>query len=310
MEKYYHSFNDYLLKKFKARVHKISLNAGFTCPNRDGTLEVLGCVFCNEKGFSHFVNTKLPLYEQIETSMKFFRKRFNAEKFIAYFQNATNTYASVSKLKHAYDVIKLYPDIVGLSISTRPDCIDEKKLDLIESYSNDYDVWIEYGLQTIHDATLNKINRSHTFSHSLEAIRQTAKRNIKIGVHVILGLPGESRTDMIETAKAIANLPIAGVKLHILHILKNTELERLLNKHEVKLLGQNEYVEIVCDFLERLSLKCVVLRLVSDAKDDMLVAPKWVNQKQKIIEKIKDEFKRRGTKQGSRYEEKESMCIR
>src|SRR4030042_3868266 len=144
---YYYSFNKYLRKTFSTKVHRIGLNAGFTCPNRDGTLSRDGCIFCNEKGFSHFAGTALPLKTQIETSMDFLKDRFNAEKFIAYFQNATNTYAPIDKLRESYDTIRSFPDIVGLYISTRPDCIDREKLDLIESYSGDYDVWIEYGVQ-------------------------------------------------------------------------------------------------------------------------------------------------------------------
>ena len=156
----YHSFSSYLKERFGVKVHRISLNAGFSCPNRDGSLGDQGCIFCNEEGFSHFSKTDLSLEEQIESSINFTRERFKAEKFIAYFQNASNTYASPEELKKAYDVIKEFPDIVGLFISTRPDCIDDKKLDLIESYRDKYETWIEYGMQTIHDTTLKKIERA------------------------------------------------------------------------------------------------------------------------------------------------------
>jgi uncharacterized protein len=244
------------------------------------------------------VGTPLSLERQVEKAIDFAKRRYKAEKFIAYFQNASNTYATCSKLKKAYDTIRRFPDIVGLYISTRPDCIDEKKLDLIESYSRDYDVWIEYGLQSAHDRTLKFINRRHTFHDFVEVVAMTAKRNIKVGAHAILGLPGETREDMIKTAEKIANLPVAGVKLHVLHVLKGTRLEKYYNKGDVQLLALGEYVDTVCDFLEVMNPRCVIFRLVSDANPDFLVAPKWINRKSEVINAIKKEFERRKTGQG------------
>lgn len=306
----YYSFNEYLREKFGTRVHRISLNAGFSCPNRDGTLDTEGCIFCNEKSFSHFPGSSLTLEEQIASSMNVLRKRFKAEKFIAYFQDASNTYAAPRELKKAYDTIKVFPDIVGLFISTRPDSVDGDKLDLIESYTARYDVWMEYGLQSVHDASLKSINRHHTFSQTLEAVEATSERNIKIAVHVILGIPGESRDNIIKTAKTISKLPISGVKLHVLHVLRDTKLEGLFNEGKIKLLSADEYIKLACDFLECLNPKCVILRLVSDAKDNILVQPKWINEKAKVIEGIKDEFRRKKTRQGSKHEGKKSLCIR
>ena len=204
----------------------------------------------------------------------------------------------MDKLKKAYDVIKEFPDIVGLYISTRPDCIDKKRLDLIESYCKDYDVWLEYGLQSAHERTLKFINRGHTFHDFIKAVDLTAERNIKVGVHVILGLPGETKEDMLKTAEKIAKLPVSGIKFHMLHVLKDTRLEELYNEKRIKLLTFEEYVSVVCDFLEIINPKCVVFRLVSDAKDDYLIAPKWINRKSEVITAIRNEFKRRGTKQG------------
>jgi len=298
MEEYFYSFNDYLKDKFGERVQRLSLNAGFGCPNRDGKIDDRGCIYCNDKGFSPFADTKLSLRQQIRQSMDYATKRYKAKKFIAYFQNATNTYASLDKLKKAYDVIKEFPDIVGLYISTRPDCIDKKRLDLIESYCKDYDVWLEYGLQSAHERTLKFINRGHTFHDFIKAVDLTAERNIKVGVHVILGLPGETKEDMLKTAEKIAKLPVSGIKFHMLHVLKDTRLEELYNEKRIKLLTFEEYVSVVCDFLEIINPKCVVFRLVSDAKDDYLIAPKWINRKSEVITAIRNEFKRRGTKQG------------
>jgi radical SAM protein (TIGR01212 family) len=297
--KYYNSFNTYLKKRFQAKVRRISLNAGFSCPNKDGQAGRGGCVFCNELGFSPFAGESMPLKEQIECSMKHAKERGRAEKFIAYFQNATNTYASPAKLKSAYDVIYDYPDIVALSISTRPDCVDDEKLDLIAGYAKDYEVWIEYGVQSVHDRTLKAINRGHTFDQTQEAIKKTAERGIKVGAHVILGLPGESREDMITTAQKLSELPVSGVKLHVLHVLKGTPLEDSYKGGNIALLTCEEYVDIACSFLENLRPDCVILRLVSDAKKEYLIAPDWINNKLAVIAQIEQKFASKGTSQGS-----------
>ena len=274
MEEYFYSFNDYLRDKFGKRVQRLSLNAGFTCPNRDGKLSKEGCIYCNDEAFSPFAKTSLSLDQQIRQSMDFARSRYKAKKFIAYFQNATNTYAPLHKLKKTYDIIRKFPDIVGLSISTRPDCVDKKRLDLIASYSKDYDVWIEYGLQTSHDRTLHFINRGHAFHDFVKAADMTVSKNIKVGAHVILGLPGETKDDIIKTAEKIAKLPVAGIKFHMLHILKDTKLEHYDQEGRIHLLTFEKYVEIICGFLEIIDPKCVILRLISYAGFDVLIRPK------------------------------------
>ncbi len=294
----YYSFSSYLRNKFNCRVHRLSLNAGFTCPNRDGTLSSEGCIYCNEKGFSRFAGQALPLEEQIESSIRFAGKRYGAQRFIAYFQNATNTYASVDKLRETYDVIKGFPAIAGLFISTRPDCIDDEKLDLIASYTGDYEVWVEYGLQTVHDRTLTLLNRKHNFAQTVDAINRTAAKNIKAGVHVILGLPGESAADMLETAGAIAALPVSGVKFHVLHVLKDTPLENMFKAGRIKLLDMAEYIDIICRFLEHLRDDQVVLRLVSDARSGFLAAPEWQKDKHKVIRAIEMRLEKLDTFQG------------
>jgi hypothetical protein len=308
MEEYFYSFNDYLKDKFGQKVQRLSLNAGFTCPNRDGRIGREGCIYCDDNGFSPFANTRLSLKGQIRQSMKYANKRYKAKKFIAYFQNASNTYAPLNKLKATYDVIKDFPEIVGLYISTRPDCIDEKKLALIESYCEDYDVWIEYGLQSAHERTLNFINRGHTFHDFVMAVEMTAKRNIKVGVHIILGLPGETREDMFRTVEKITRLSISGIKFHMLHVLKDTKLENYYREGRIHLLTLSEYVNIVCNLLEIIHPSCVVFRLISDAKDNFLVAPKWINRKSEVITAVKNEFKKRGTRQGSLLRVPSSCC--
>ncbi|MFH0839556.1 MAG: TIGR01212 family radical SAM protein [Candidatus Omnitrophota bacterium] len=298
MEQYYYSFNDYLREKYGERVQRLSLNAGFTCPTRDGKIDKEGCIYCNEKGFSPFPDTRLPLKKQLEKAIDHAKRRYKAGKFIAYFQNASGTYGPHSQLKKAYDAIKDFSGIVGLYISTRPDCVDDKRLELIKSYSKDYEVWIEYGLQSSHDRTLKFINRRHTFHDFVEAASLTVKKGIKVGAHVILGRPREPREDMIKTAKKIAALPVSGIKLHILHVLKGTKLEEYYKEGKIHLLPFQEYVQTVCDFLEATDPKCVVFRLVSDANPNFLVAPKWINRKSEVINAIKKEFEKRGTKQG------------
>lgn len=289
----YYSYNNYLRDKFGSKVRKISLNAGFLCPHkREG-----GCVFCNESGFSEAGYADLPLAEQIELAMAQGRAK-GSHSFVAYFQNATNTNADISELKKAYDVIKDYPEIVGLSISTRPDCVDDEKLDLIAGYKDKYDVWIEYGVQTIHDKTLAGINRGHTYSQAEKAVLDTAGKGINVTAHVILGLPGESPEDMMETARKIASLPVSGIKLHTLHVLRDTELEGQYHDGKIPLLSKEEYVKIACDFLEYTRPDTVVMRIVSDVWKDYLVAPVWENDKLSVIREIEAEFERRGTRQG------------
>jgi len=295
----YYSFNRYLQDRYGTRVHRLSLDAGFTCPNRDGTLDDAGCIYCNEGAFVKYAGQSVSLSRQIEESMAFAGERFKAEKFIAYFQASSGTYASPDELKEKYDIIKGYPDVVGLFISTRPDCVDDEKLSLIESYKKDYEVWIEYGLQTVHERTLKEINRRHTFTQTGEAIRKTHTHGIKTAVHVILGLPGETGSDMIETARAIGRLGVSGVKLHTLHVLKGTKLDQLYKEGRVSILSQGEYVSLACDFLENLPEECVIFRLASSAEPDLLVAPGWMNDRSSVIDEIKKEFTKRGTRQGS-----------
>ncbi|MBD3379133.1 MAG: TIGR01212 family radical SAM protein [Candidatus Omnitrophica bacterium] len=296
---YYYSFNRYLREKYGEPVRKICLNPGFACPNRDGALSRDGCVFCNEKGFSRNAGTLKSLEEQIEDAVGSGNAK-RGQKYIAYFQNAAGTNASPEELQKAYDIIRNYPEIIMLTISTRPDCVDDGKLDLISDYAEDYEVWIEYGVQTANDAVLERMKRNHSFEQAEDAILRTVKKGIKAGAHIMLGLPGESREDMALTARRLAKLPVSGIKLHVLHVLKDTALEEMYRQGKVDLLTQNEYARAACDFLEYMDPECVVLRLVSDAHPDFLVAPMWINDKNSVIADINKEFLIRGTHQGSR----------
>jgi len=299
MDRLYYSFSQFLKERFGYRVHKLSLNAGFLCPNIDGTLSSEGCIFCNNRAFSYFVNKEASaLEEQISSSIDFARRRFKAKKFVAYFQSFTNTYADLDLLKERYDTIRKFPDIVGLSISTRPDCIDEKKLELIESFTKEYMVWVEFGLQTAHDKSLTFLNRNHTFGDFLKAVRLAHNRNILIGVHIILGIPNETKQDMLSTAKGIASLPLSGIKFHCLHVVKNTSLETLYRNSQVVLLTMNEYIDILIGFLELIPEDWVILRLLSEAHKDLLNAPLWVNTKGLFSKELEQRMRERNTYQG------------
>ncbi len=297
----YNNFSSFLKNKYGEKVWKISLHAGFSCPNRDGTLSTNGCIYCNNQAFNIQAGKKnKSLDEQILSSMERLKKTRKVSKFIAYFQTYTNTYASVEALKKIYDKVLRYPEIVALSIGTRPDCVDKQKLDLIESYSDYLDVWIEYGLQSIHNQTLNRINRGHSYEDFLQAVRLTQEREISICVHVIAGLPGESKEDFLLTVRAVADLNIDGIKFHPLHVLKNTELEKIYERNQVTLWKADYYAEVICDALEILPQHVVIQRLTADANKNLLVAPEWCSKQKKIeiIRLIDKKLEARKTRQG------------
>lgn len=301
-KKPYYPFNQYLKERFGCRVHKVSIDAGFTCPNIDGAKGVGGCTYCNNEGFSY--NSRIamrPIQDQIESGIEFLKGRFKAKKFMAYFQAHTNTYAPVSELKRLYDQVLPYEDIVAMSIGTRPDCVSSKTLDLLESYSDRMEVWVELGLQTSHNRTLELINRCDTYERFLWAIDEASKRNVKVCVHIILGLPGENHEDMMLTAERLAPLPFHSIKVHLLHIMKNTPMELDYNQGKIKMFSSiEEYARVVCDFMERIPADISVQRLTADAPPSILVAPDWCLQRQQIYQAIEDEFARRGTSQGAK----------
>lgn len=300
MERYY-SFNQYLRERFNERVHRLSINAEFQCPNLNGEIDSLGCIYCNNKGFSHFTHEPVSIEAQIEQSIKFYEKKIGVKKFIAYFQAFTNTYAPIEELRVKYEKIRKFPQIVGLFISTRPDCVDQDKIKLINDYQKDYLVWVEYGLQTTHNHILETINRNHTYEDFLNAYQLSKKYNLNVGVHLIIGLPLQTYADMLEDISRLKNLGVNGIKFHLLHVLKNTELEKQYLQGKIKLLDENEYVKIICDLIERLPKTTVIFRLVSSADDKYLVAPKWINQRGQVIEKIRSELEKRNTCQGNLY---------
>jgi hypothetical protein len=306
MEERYFKFSKYLKERFGERVHKVSVDAGFSCPNLDGTISKEGCIYCNNAGFSYQtrIASKKSLEEQIQEGISFGKKRFKARKFILYFQAFTNTYAPLNVLKERYDVIKKFNDIVGIAIGTRPDCIDEDILKLIETYTSSYEVWLEYGLQSIHENTLAYINRGHTYQDFLKAIKLTRiRRKIKICAHLIIGLPGENKDMILETAREVGSLKLDSVKLHPLHVIKDTKLDKMLKEGTYKPLKLSEYVETISEFLEYLWPKTVIQRLTADCPKELLVAPDWILDKRKVIEGIENNLEASNRFQGKLFKE-------
>nr|HID58177.1 TIGR01212 family radical SAM protein [Desulfobacterales bacterium] len=300
--KRYQDFNSFLRRHFGFRVHKISIDAGFTCPNRDGTISYGGCIYCDPEGSGTGAwRTGQAISDQITLGKRRLSKRYKAQKFLAYFQAFTNTYAPCEVLKRYYDEALNDPDIVGLCIGTRPDCVDEAKLQLIQNYTSKYMVWIEYGLQSIHNNTLRSINRGHTFEDFASAVRLTQGRSIYICAHVILGLPGETREDMLETAVALGDLGIDGVKIHSLYVVKDTPLATTHKSGAYQALTQQAYVELVVDFLELLPPRVVIQRLTGDPNPARLVGPDWSLKKQMTLELIEKRLEARDTYQGKLY---------
>ncbi len=299
----YYPFSSFLKENFPVKIHKVSIHAGFTCPNRDGLVGVGGCTYCANESFSPNVRETIsPIKEQVEKGVKFLKKRYGAEKFIAYFQAFTNTYADVDTLKARYDEALSNQDVIGLSIGTRPDCISEEILDLIHGYTRKYHVWIEYGLQSIHNRTLRLINRGHDYNSFEDAVLRTKQRSgIKVCAHVILGLPGENRHDMMETAKTVSAMGIDGIKLHHLYIAKNTEMAGEYFKGKIKTLKMEEYVSLVCDFLERISPEIVIQRLVGDTHGNFLISPVWNVTKSEVFTAITNELINRNSYQGANH---------
>ena len=300
-DKRYNQFSAYLKNKYGAKVYKITIDAGFSCPNRDGTISTGGCIFCDESGsFSQAHSNILSIEEQINTGAETLSKRFKAQKFMSYFQAYSNTYKPVNELEKIYSSSLKYKDVVGLSIGTRPDCIDEDKLKLISSYKDDYYTWIEYGLQTIHDKTLKKINRGHDFDTFLRAYEKTKEYGINVCVHVIFGM-WETHDEMMQTAQKLAELGVDGVKIHMLVALEGTELANMYKNNEIDFMSEEEYINTVCDFLEYLPQSTTIHRLAGNGLKKELIAPRWIGKKLDCLNKIDREFLRRNSWQSYKY---------
>ena len=300
--KRYNQFSHYLKEKFGAKVYKITIDAGFSCPNRDGTISNCGCIFCDDGGsFSQAHSNRLSIEEQVKIGAETLKNRFKAEKFMSYFQAFSNTYKPVGELEKIYKASLTHPDIVGLSIGTRPDCIDNDKLKLISSFTQDYYTWIEYGLQSVHDKTLLKINRGHDYKCFLKAYEKTKEAGINICLHIILNL-FETYDEMMQTAKTIAKLEPEGVKIHMLCALEGTKITEMYKNGELNFMSEDEYVNTVCDFLEYLPPQTTIHRLAGNGLRTELVAPSWIGKKLDCLNKIDREFERRNSGQGAKFE--------
>jgi len=299
----YRDYNTYLKEIFGERVQKIPLDAGLSCPNRDGTLSKEGCVFCDRlgSGTGAFVEKGYSVSDQIERVRSHLRRRYKVKKFIAYFQSFTNTYAPLATLKVMYDEALAYRDIVGLSIATRPDCIDADILRLVSSYRDSALVWVEYGLQSAHDKTLKRINRGHDVACFEHAVLRTHEWDLDVCAHVILGLPGETREMMLETARFLARLPVQGIKIHLLYVTRGTPLAKQYERGAFRCLERQEYVDLVVDFLELLPPQMVIQRLTGDPGKADLVAPAWARGKTKNLNLIRKRLEERDTRQGKKY---------
>lgn len=300
--KRYTDYNAYLRGLFGERIQKISVDAGLTCPNRDGTLSGTGCIYCNAKGSGTGAFSKgLCVKEQIEAGKIPAMKKYKARKFLAYFQSYTNTYAPVERLKSMFDEALSCDGVVGMAVGTRPDCVDGQKIDLLASYARDFLVWVEYGLQSVHDATLALINRGHDFRAFERAMAMTRGKGINVCAHIILGLPGEDRAMMMDAARVLADLGVDGVKIHLLYVVRGTALERMFQKGAYQPLEQQEYVDLVCDFLERLPEEIIIQRITGDPHADELIAPAWAGQYRDTFNMIQHTLEKRDTWQGKRF---------
>lgn len=300
-QKRYLDLNTYLRQRYGCRVQKITIDAGLSCPNRDGKLSGAGCIYCNALGSGTGAHGRgLSVTEQLEAGKAALARRYKAKKFLAYFQSYTNTYAPAAKLKALYDEALNVDGVVGLCVGTRPDCVDEAVIDLLASYTGDSLVWVEYGLQSAHDETLARINRGHDVAAFERAVAATKNRGIEICVHVILGLPGETRQQMMQTADVLADLGIDGIKLHLLYVVKDTVLADWYYTGQYTCLSQSQYVDLVCEFLTRLPENVVVQRLTGDPHRKELVAPEWALDKGGTLARIQQMMAERNLRQGCR----------
>ena len=297
----YRDLNTALREHFGCRVQKITLDAGLTCPNRDGTLGVGGCIYCNVRGSGTGLSQHYSISQQLERGKERLRRRYKAKKYIAYFQSFSNTYGTLEELEGLYRQALAVEDVVGLAIGTRPDCVPDHILDMLAELNEQTYLWVEYGLQSIHDRTLELINRGHDFAAFVDAVERTRRRGLDICVHVILGLPDEDKTDMLATARALGNLDIQGVKIHLLYVIQGTPMAELYRRGDYRCLSREEYVDIVCEFLALLPPQVVIHRLTGDPHPEELLAPKWALDKQSNLQAIRDTLQSRDLWQGKYY---------
>lgn len=298
--KRYNSLDNYFKLTFGKKIYKVSLDGGFTCPNRDGKLSKKGCIFCSERGSGDFAGKRGDeIYNQIEEQLKLIEKKFPEGEVIAYFQNFTNTYADVNYLREIYTRALSHPRVIGLAIATRPDCLGEDVLDLLDELNKKYFIWIELGLQTINEEVARRINRQYPLQTYIDATKKLNERKIKFVTHIIVGLPYEDEEDPLKTAVFAEECGTWGVKIHLLHVIKNTILEELYNRNELKLQKKDEYVKKIVKILENLSYNIVIHRVTGDGDKNSLIGPLWSLNKRDVLNSIDKLMKEENVTQGS-----------
>lgn len=298
----YYSLNDYCKDTFGEKVYRLSLSGGMTCPNRDGTYSLAGCAFCSQGGSGDFAaDSALSIPEQLIDAKRRIAGKTNCKKFIAYFQSYTNTYAPVTRLRELFTAALKPDDIVALSIGTRSDCLPQDVLELLDELQQEKPVWVELGLQSIHNDTLSRMNTHTTAEQFDSSVYALASRNIPVIAHIILGLPGETQEMMKATVRHLASLPITGIKLQLLHVLRGTALADMYNASPFSIMGLEEYCELVIDCLELLPPNVVIHRLTGDGPRRLLLAPQWSTDKKRVLNTIHRRLRERNTKQGELY---------
>lgn len=304
----FNSYSGYFKRIFGGRIQKLTIDAGFTCPNRDGSLSVGGCTFCNNDAFNpSYCESVKSITQQIEEGIEFHAVRYRrADRYLAYFQAYSNTHAPLERLKQIYDEALAHPRVIGVVIGTRPDCVDADKLDYIQSLAQNHYVAVEYGLESTYNSTLERINRGHSYEKSVWAIQETAKRGIKVGAHIIFGLPGETREMMMSQAQTLSQLPLDTIKFHQLQIIKGTimEQEYLQNPNDFKLFAMDEYLDFMADFLERFNPNIVVERFTGEAPPRFLATPSWGRLRtDQVLQLFEKRLLERDTYQGRLWKE-------
>ena len=297
--KRYYDLKSYWRNLFGCTVYKLSIDAGFTCPNRDGSVATGGCIYCDGRGSPLRQAGELPgISRQIASGKQYYKS--SASKFIAYFQTFTNTYAPVDRLKALYDEALSAQDVIGMSVGTRPDCLGADVIDLLAGYAQKYHVWVELGLQSAHDETLARLNRGHNYAQFLDAVAALAQRGLHICVHIIIGLPGETPLHVHETAARLAALQVDGIKIHSLLALSGTQLGASYGNNDIELISKEKYVSLTCDVLELLPPSMVIQRLTADGYRDIFMGPDWAKNKLDVLNAINRELEARNSFQGMR----------
>jgi radical SAM protein (TIGR01212 family) len=302
-DKRYNTYSAYQRKKYGERVQKVTVDAGLTCPNRDGTLGTGGCIYCNNRSFNPgYNNPSKSIPQQIDEGVEFLKRRYNGvKKFIVYFQPFSNTYAELGKLKEYYEQALTHPEVIGLTIGTRPDCIDSKKLDYLQGLARDYEITIEYGLESISDATLKRINRGHNVKTFEEAVSNTAGRGMQITAHIIFGFPWEPSKQWIETATYLSNQKLDFIKVHQLHIVRDTALAQMYKADPFSMMTYDEYIEVLISFLEKLRADLIVQRLFGEAPPEVLIAPHWGKRNSELLQLLDKRLIEKDSWQGRLY---------